>query len=147
MKCPRCDAMRPETKAHWPLCAVCKRQYDKEWRAKRKAEGRPVVSTKMPREYNETYKTRYRSRLDVKAHEAEFQREYVTRPHVMPKVRARRETRNAMRRGELQRQSCEACGSPRTHAHHDDYGKPLIVRWLCRKHHEQEHHAKAEAQP
>lgn len=46
----------------------------------------------------------------------------------------------AIRRGDLHRQPCEVCGSKeRIHAHHDDYSKPLIVRWLCRKHHMMHH--------
>jgi hypothetical protein len=31
------------------------------------------------------------------------------------------------------------CGEPEAQAHHDDYAKPLDVRWLCNKHH-REHH-------
>lgn len=46
---------------------------------------------------------------------------------------------NAIRDGRLVRGSCEVCGSAKVHAHHDDYGKPLVVRWLCRRHH-REHH-------
>ena len=46
---------------------------------------------------------------------------------------------NAIKSGALVRQSCEVCGSGRAQAHHDDYTKPLEVRWLCRKHH-LEHH-------
>ena len=41
----------------------------------------------------------------------------------------------------LIRQPCEVCGAEKSEAHHDDYEKPLEVRWLCRKHH-REHHAK-----
>ena len=46
---------------------------------------------------------------------------------------------NEIRRGNLIRQPCEDCDNPRTDAHHDDYDKPLKVRWLCRKHHRQIH--------
>ena len=47
---------------------------------------------------------------------------------------------NAIRDGKLTKGACEVCGSvERVHAHHDDYGKPLEVRWLCPKHHYQVH--------
>jgi transposase-like protein len=45
----------------------------------------------------------------------------------------------AVRRGELIRQPCEVCGDKKSDAHHEDYSKPLDVRWLCRKHHRQRH--------
>jgi hypothetical protein len=48
---------------------------------------------------------------------------------------------NAVRDGRLVRQPCEVCGAEKAEAHHDDYSKPLDVRWLCRKHH-LEHHGK-----
>ena len=42
---------------------------------------------------------------------------------------------NAVRDGRLIRQVCEVCGSERSEKHHDDYSKPLEVRWLCKPHH------------
>lgn len=36
--------------------------------------------------------------------------------------------------GVLVRQPCEVCGS-KAQAHHNDYSKPLEVRWLCPLHH------------
>jgi len=39
----------------------------------------------------------------------------------------------------LAQQSCEVCGEPKADGHHDDYGKTLDVRWLCRKHHAEHH--------
>lgn len=46
--------------------------------------------------------------------------------------------RRALSSGELVRQPCEICGE-KADAHHDDYNKPLDVRWLCRSHHKQHH--------
>lgn len=48
---------------------------------------------------------------------------------------------NAIRDGRLIKQACEVCGNEKSQAHHDDYRRPLVVRWLCRKHH-LEHHGK-----
>lgn len=49
-------------------------------------------------------------------------------------------TRNYITAGKLIKEPCEVCGTDKdVEAHHDDYNKPLDVRWLCRKHH-REHH-------
>ena len=53
--------------------------------------------------------------------------------------RVRALTYNAIKRGVLVRQPCEACGAVKSEAHHDDYTKPLDVRWLCRAHHVAHH--------
>lgn len=59
------------------------------------------------------------------------------------KLRARRKVHKAIRSGKLERQPCEVCGiTEDIHAHHDDYSKPLEVRWLCRKHHREVHGGK-----
>lgn len=42
---------------------------------------------------------------------------------------------NAVRDGRLIKLPCEDCGEIKSQAHHDDYSKPLEVRWLCRRHH------------
>lgn len=45
----------------------------------------------------------------------------------------------ALKSGKLIRQPCEICGDSPAQAHHDDYNKPLEVRWLCRKCHTEWH--------
>jgi hypothetical protein len=35
----------------------------------------------------------------------------------------------------MDRQPFEVCGEVLTDAHHPDCGPPLVVEWLCRKHH------------
>ena len=47
--------------------------------------------------------------------------------------------RSALNRGLIIQQPCEQCGDTNAEAHHDDYDKPMCVRWLCRLHHKAEH--------
>lgn len=56
----------------------------------------------------------------------------------MTKVQAK--VSEAKRKGLLATRPCEICGSiTRIHAHHDNYAKPLDVKWLCSLHHRQRH--------
>jgi hypothetical protein len=56
--------------------------------------------------------------------------------------RARILMSHAIRRGELIREPCEICGK-KADGHHDNYDKPLEVRWLCPKHHRAAHGKRA----
>jgi hypothetical protein len=82
----------------------------REYRARKKARGEKIPSD-----------LRYRKRDPVKK-------------------RAWNAVSGAIRSGKLKRQPCEICGDPNSQAHHDDYSRPLDVRWLCRAHHEEHHH-------
>lgn len=64
-----------------------------------------------------------------------------------PKRNAYNQLRRAMERGVLTRPSqCETCGVEcRPEGHHDDYAKPLDVRWLCRYCHKRWHSEHGEA--
>ncbi len=59
------------------------------------------------------------------------------------KYQAHVEVQRALARGDLVKNGCEICGTTegRIDAHHDDYSKPLDVRWLCRLHHVRLHNA------
>ncbi len=52
---------------------------------------------------------------------------------------------NAIRDGKLIRKPCEVCDAVKTVAHHDDYDRPLDVRWLCERHHKEWHRLHGEA--
>jgi hypothetical protein len=56
------------------------------------------------------------------------------------KILCRHTTQQAIRSGELVRGPCEVCGCSDVEAHHDDYAKPLTVRWFCKADHEAFHH-------
>jgi predicted HTH domain antitoxin len=61
--------------------------------------------------------------------------------------RAHNIVEQAIKKGVLVRQPCEVCGingkyedgRSEVQAHHDDYNRPLQVRWLCKKHHYEWH--------
>ena len=55
------------------------------------------------------------------------------------KLWARRTTNNHILNGRLKRQLCEVCAAADAEAHHENYSKPLEVRWLCFDHHRAHH--------
>lgn len=63
------------------------------------------------------------------------------------KARARGLLGKAVRRGELSRPKiCFKCDSPcKPEAHHNDHSKPFEVLWLCKRCHENQHHAGIDA--
>lgn len=83
------------------------------------------------------YRNEYRKRPDVK------QREYERTKQMYGLYRERQLARmkvyHALKNGKLNRKSCEQCDNKNVQAHHDDYNKPLEVRWLCRLHHNEVH--------
>ena len=96
------------------------------WRIVNYSHYRAIRSQEERREYMRLYQQRRR------ASEAD-------NPLFQKKQRAHGLVYEAVRLGKLVRGKCEVCGSDKVDAHHDDYDKPLIVKWFCRKHHQDEH--------
>lgn len=46
----------------------------------------------------------------------------------------------ALSMGFIEKKLCKICGNEKAEAHHTDYKQPLKIIWLCKKHHEEEHH-------
>jgi hypothetical protein len=69
---------------------------------------------------------------------------FASRSPEQVKAAARSVLHQAVYAGTIVRQPCEVCGTTeKLHAHHEDYSKPLEVRWLCYLHHRQLHAARA----
>lgn len=117
-------------------CRKCKhREYMKEWYRTPGAAERVRSWAKRYRRQNFDKVREYDNARPRRAGEPE-------------KTRARAVVNHALVRGELHRKPCEVCGIPDQRgidgrsliqAHHDDYSKPLEVRWLCSTCHGIEH--------
>jgi len=81
------------------------------------------------------------SRLGLQNHCKDCHNEY-TRERKIPyrklsiaekkKHNSRSYARKCIRIGKLIPQPCEKCGAAKVEMHHEDYSKPLDVKWLCR---------------
>lgn len=101
-----------------------RKTYLREWRARNRER-----VNQQSRAYTERH--RERRLASSRAHDARFPE----------RKAARKIVRLAMLRGEVERKLCEKCGSQESQAHHEDYSKPLDVRWLCAACHGKEHRA------
>ncbi|AUR92171.1 hypothetical protein NVP1170O_058 [Vibrio phage 1.170.O._10N.261.52.C3] len=103
-------------------CKSCQREYDK-------ARVHKPDRVKARKDYYDTHK-------DSKEYkESRHKSTQKYREKYSKKYKAHCEVNNALRDGILTKKTCEVCGCSNTAGHHDDYDHPLIVRWLCQKHH------------
>lgn len=96
-----------------------------------------------PNRLNRDKKRREARDPEFLARKLKSTRTYASKPENRIKIRARNKVKHLCRVGKMQRGNCEACGKPNAEAHHEDYSRPLDVRWLCRWCHSQEHKSSA----
>lgn len=151
--CGTCGTDKPEDQFHKRAaspdglaakCKDCQRAYDK-------ARANDPKRVKAREEYQKTERGAEAARRAKKAYAdrnkgkiLESTRRY--RANHPNKARAHGIVGYAIKCGNLHPEPCEVCGQPdKVHAHHDDYAKPLNVRWLCPQHHKAWHAEHGEA--
>ncbi len=122
-KCSRCKEVRPITD-FWKnktkndgynyVCRICYRDTDRKRYYKDVKQSRKAKN-EMSRKMAEKYPDRFR---------------------------ARRLLRYAVKIGSIEKFPCEVCEKEKSEGHHDDYGKPLEVKWLCSMCHSDLHRIK-----
>lgn len=101
----------PDKKSYW--CNKCKRENNVIW----------------VNQNREAFNIQRRERMKY----------WQQKPEEKIKAKARNVVNLAIKKGKIIRQNCEVCGITNTHAHHEDYNKPLQVQWLCPLHHKEKH--------
>lgn len=161
--CSKCGAQKDEQHLGGGYCKTCKAEVYRAKRAALRAEkglpawgsGRKIrccgcgaIKEDKSRGYcldckKKKERERYeKKRLDfdyVIAERKRIQERYKEDPIFNLKKKVRTLTNFYIRNGLLTRNPCEVCGELKVDAHHDDYMRPLDVRWLCRKHHNEHH--------
>ena len=134
LRCSKCKKNKPTTgffrdrslkRGYGYQCKVCRTEYKKEYDRKNR-----VAHNARDKKYYQDNKERKR-----KVHRAYREANRVKRS-------AHKKVENALLSGRLVKPkvcSTAKCRNKKVEAHHDDYRKPLTVRWLCRKCHSQHH--------
>lgn len=138
-KCGTCKTYKPEgdfyidVKTTSGVASVCKACHIKASMRTRDKDN--------ARETNAAHMRRARKENPDKFRERDREASKKKRQKSPEKVAARAAVNNAIKRGEIVKPSaCEQCGKEkRLTGHHDDYSKPLTVRWLCYSCHGKEH--------
>jgi len=150
--CSECEDLKENINVGY--CNKCHRKRDREWRVRtgrsiKNRTGKCQCGNEMA-SYSNCYCVKCASewrrnyinsnpKVKEKLNESAKER-YKNNTEEQFKVYVRGLTYKAIKNGYLVRQACEKCSATENvDAHHDDYMKPLDVRWLCRKHHAEHH--------
>lgn len=147
--CFKCGTVKPLTDfythprmgdGHLNKCIPCARKDVADRVAKKSATDPDWVESE--RQRHRAKQNRYRAEGRAMPTTKEIRQRWEMRnPH---KRRASMMVSAALKSGRLVRpMNCEKCGAAgRIEGHHDDYSKPLQVRWLCTKCHGETRHKK-----
>lgn len=124
------------------ICSPCAYAGNRKWIINHRDRYNTLL-----REWNKKWReiNPEKSRQNVrKRYNPEKAKEYNKQYGLLHKAEAKTHNtaKYAARKGLLEKQPCEVCGSCKVEMHHADYTKPLSVNWFCRKHHA-EHHLNA----
>lgn len=117
-KCSDCKKILPLNKDYFYIAPPEFRRLGFYYRCKECTSNRAKEKYKKEREYHLLYSKKYYKNKK-------------NRKKILATVKVRLE----VRKGKLLKEPCEICGKLNVHAHHDNYKKPLKVRWLCPSHH------------
>ncbi len=135
--CYKCRIEKPLTRDYfYPcrerfsfLCKVCHLEYHREYRIKNRERDAQREKERLKLPAAKARKIAYTYKMMAKYPE---------------RWKARSDLRNAVATGKVVKMPCEVCGGLKVQGHHEDYSKPLEVRWLCSKHHKQLHYERGD---
>lgn len=137
-KCFKCKRIKPLRlfykhpmmgDGHLGKCKTCTKKDVARWYRKTKPE-------------RQKYEAERFKRPERKAAVREYARRM--RHRNRGKQLARSKLAAAVLSGKMKRLPCQVCGDPKSEGHHPDYRRPLYVKWLCFKHHREEHGQKVD---
>lgn len=125
-KCSLCLSVKPAVAFSWRAKQMKRYKRCKECVRKQQRESYPLRQEKVLKQS----KARYQKNPEpYKRHAKEYS---LRNPE---KMSARLSVSNAVMAGKLEKFPCGVCGEKKTDGHHFDYSEPLVVVWLCRRHH------------
>ena len=145
--CPKCKIneityKNPKTGYYAPYCKECRKSFDTAYsKSDKRKKALSKYNNKPERvAHMKEYHVEYMQVEENRQSKRDRQKRWPSKDPRLLKVCARKIAYEAKKCGLIKIQPCEVCGTTeRLEMHHDDYAKPMDVRWLCKEHHKKYH--------